>query len=159
MTRNPGRFAGLLYVLTSIPGFFALLYVPSKLIGHGNATATAGNMAASERRFRLGIAGNVIAQDLFLWRWVGTSCLRGQFAGWARCRGFREGPQGLKPASIDALTARLKPCPPAKGVDDSARLKPCPPRKRVPTRPLLLPAELPDILRRTSGQILPSEDR
>ena len=25
-TRNPGRFAGLLYLLGSIPGFFALLY-------------------------------------------------------------------------------------------------------------------------------------
>ncbi len=43
MTRNPGRFAGLLYVLMSIPGFFALMYVPSKLIVHGNAT---GSMTA-----------------------------------------------------------------------------------------------------------------
>ena len=56
-TRNPGRFAGLLYVLMSIPGFFALIYVPSKLIVHGNATATASNIAASETLFRLGIAG------------------------------------------------------------------------------------------------------
>jgi hypothetical protein len=53
MTRNPGRFAGLLYVLMSIPGFFALIYVPSKLIAHGNATATANNIAASETLFRL----------------------------------------------------------------------------------------------------------
>src|SRR6266576_2996447 len=44
MTRNPGRFAGLLNVLMSIPGFFALIYVPSKLIVHGNATATATNI-------------------------------------------------------------------------------------------------------------------
>jgi hypothetical protein len=43
-TKNPGRFAGLLYVLISIPGVFALIYVPSKLIVHGNATATAYNI-------------------------------------------------------------------------------------------------------------------
>jgi len=28
-TKNPGRFAGLLYLLTSIIGFFAMGYVPS----------------------------------------------------------------------------------------------------------------------------------
>lgn len=42
--RNPGRFVGLLYLLASIPGFFALLYVPSKLFVHGNPTATADNI-------------------------------------------------------------------------------------------------------------------
>jgi hypothetical protein len=31
----------------SIPGVFALIYVPSKLIVHGNATASANNIAAS----------------------------------------------------------------------------------------------------------------
>jgi hypothetical protein len=31
-TRNPGRFAGLLYLLLSLPGFFAMVYVPGKLI-------------------------------------------------------------------------------------------------------------------------------
>ena len=42
-TKNPGRFAGLLYVLTSIVGFFAMVYVPTKLIVHGNAAATASD--------------------------------------------------------------------------------------------------------------------
>src|ERR1700704_196841 len=65
-TRNPGRFAGLLYVLMSIPGFFALIYVPSKLIVHGNAAATASNIAASETLFRLGIACNLIGQAGFI---------------------------------------------------------------------------------------------
>ena len=65
-TRNPGRFAGLLYVLMSVPGFFALIYVPSKLIVHGNATATANNIAASEMLFRLGIACNLISQAGFV---------------------------------------------------------------------------------------------
>ncbi len=65
-TKNPGRFAGLLYMLASIPGVFALIYVPSKLIVHGNATATAHNIAASETLFRLGIAANLIGQALFI---------------------------------------------------------------------------------------------
>ena len=66
-TRNPGRFAGLLYVVASIPGAFALVYVPGKLIVHGNASATASNIAASETLFRLGIACNLISQVLFIW--------------------------------------------------------------------------------------------
>jgi hypothetical protein len=65
--KNPGRFAGLLYVLVSIPGVFALIYVPNKLIAHGNATATANNIAASETLFRLGIAAQLISQILFMW--------------------------------------------------------------------------------------------
>src|SRR6266513_5839977 len=65
-TKNPGRFAGLLYVLMSILGFFAMAYVPSKLIVHGNATATANNISASETLFRLGIAGELIGQAGFI---------------------------------------------------------------------------------------------
>ena len=65
-TKNPGRFAGLLYVLTSIVGFFAMGYVPSKLIVHGNAAATASNIAASETLFRLGIVSALIGQAAFI---------------------------------------------------------------------------------------------
>ena len=65
-TMNPGRFAGLLYVLTSIVGFFAMGYVPGKLIVHGNVAATAGNIAASETLFRLGIAASLIGQAAFI---------------------------------------------------------------------------------------------
>ena len=64
--RNPGRFAGLLYVLVSIPGVFALIYVPSKLIAHADATATATNVAAHETLFRLGIAAELICQTGFI---------------------------------------------------------------------------------------------
>jgi hypothetical protein len=64
--KNPGRFAGLLYVLTSIIGFFAMGYVPDKLIVQGNAAATASNMAASETLFRFGIAGSLIGQAGFI---------------------------------------------------------------------------------------------
>ena len=47
--RNPGRFAGLLYVIISIVGFFAMGYVPGKVIVHGDAAATANNIAAQGR--------------------------------------------------------------------------------------------------------------
>ena len=65
-TKNPGRFAGLLYLFLSIPGVFAMIYVPSKLMVEGNATATAKNIAASETLFRLGIAGQLISQAGFI---------------------------------------------------------------------------------------------
>jgi hypothetical protein len=65
-TGNQGRLAGLLYVLMSIAGFFAMMYVPGKLIVYGNAAATAGNLAAHEKLFRLGIAGQLIAHAGFL---------------------------------------------------------------------------------------------
>jgi hypothetical protein len=64
--KNPGRFAGLLYLLTSIIGFFAMAYVPGKLIVHGNAAATASNIAASETLFRLGIAAELIGMAGFI---------------------------------------------------------------------------------------------
>jgi len=64
--KNPGRFAGLLYVLFSMPGFFAMVYVPGKLIVHGNTPATANNIAASETLFRLGVAGQLICQVGFI---------------------------------------------------------------------------------------------
>jgi Domain of unknown function (DUF4386) len=62
-----GRLAGLLYLLVSIPGFFALIYVPGKLIVHGNAVATAVNIVASETLFRFGITCNIVSQILFMW--------------------------------------------------------------------------------------------
>jgi hypothetical protein len=63
---NPGRFVGLLYVLASIVGFFAMGYVPNRLIVHGNAAATVDNIAAHEVLFRLGIAGQLIGQAAFI---------------------------------------------------------------------------------------------
>jgi hypothetical protein len=65
-TKNPGRFAGLLYLLMGILGFFAIEYVPGKLIVHGNAAATASNILASETLFRLGIAAQLIGQAGFI---------------------------------------------------------------------------------------------
>jgi hypothetical protein len=63
---DAGRFAGFLYLIASVPGFFGLLYVPSKLMVRGDATATAHNIVASETLFRLGIAANLAGQAMFV---------------------------------------------------------------------------------------------
>jgi len=47
-TKNPGRFAGLLYIALSLPGVYAMVYVPSKLIVHGNAGLAAQREYARE---------------------------------------------------------------------------------------------------------------
>ena len=60
LTKNPGRFAGLLYLSVSVIAFFGLAYVPSKLIVHANAAATSSNLSAHEMLFRLGIAAELI---------------------------------------------------------------------------------------------------
>jgi len=53
--------------VTSIVGFFAMGYVPGKLIVHANATATASNIVASETLFRLGIVAELIGQAAFIY--------------------------------------------------------------------------------------------
>ncbi len=63
---NPGRYAGLLYIVMSAFGFFAMAYVPGKLIVRGDATATVANVAAHETLFRLGIASQLIGSAGFI---------------------------------------------------------------------------------------------
>jgi len=65
-TRSQARLAGTLYLLTSILGFFAMGYVPGKLFVHGEAAAMAGNIAAHETLFRLGMAAGLIGQAGFI---------------------------------------------------------------------------------------------
>ncbi len=55
VARNPGRVAGLWYLLLIFLGPLRLIYIPTKLFVRGNATATASNIAAHEMLFRLGI--------------------------------------------------------------------------------------------------------
>jgi hypothetical protein len=50
----------------SIVGFFAVGYVPGKLIVHGNAAATANNISAHGTLFRLGIAAQLIGMAGFI---------------------------------------------------------------------------------------------
>jgi hypothetical protein len=57
-TYNPGRVAGLLYLLL-LGAPLRLVYIPSKLFVPGNATATANNIAAHETLFRLGIVADL----------------------------------------------------------------------------------------------------
>src|SRR6266403_640014 len=64
--KRQARFAGLLYLLASIPAPFALIYVPSKLIVSGDVTATANHLRASETLFRLGIASELIGFIIFI---------------------------------------------------------------------------------------------
>lgn len=59
-TRNPGRVAGLWYLLLCVLGPLRLMYIPGKLFMHGNATATANNIAAHEWLFRFGIVADLL---------------------------------------------------------------------------------------------------
>jgi hypothetical protein len=65
-TKKAARTAGLLYLLTSIPGAFCLIYIPSRFIVSGDATATASKIAASEFIFRLGIVSELISFTGFI---------------------------------------------------------------------------------------------
>jgi hypothetical protein len=65
-TKKTARIAGLLYLVNGVTGFFGIIYVPSKLIVSGNAAATANNILASERLFRLGIVSELICAAEFV---------------------------------------------------------------------------------------------
>ncbi len=65
-TRNPGRVAGFLYLLLVLAGPIRLIYIPSKLFVHGNATATASNIAAHEWLFRFGIVSDLFCAVILI---------------------------------------------------------------------------------------------
>ena len=70
-TKKTARVAGALYLLNAVTGFFGIIYVPSRLIVSGNAAATAHNIIASERLFRLGIVSQLICAVEFIFLlWV-----------------------------------------------------------------------------------------
>jgi Domain of unknown function (DUF4386) len=58
-THNPGRVAGLWYLLLCIVGPLRLVYIPTELFVHGDAAATVNNIAAHEWLFRFGIMGDL----------------------------------------------------------------------------------------------------
>lgn len=60
LIQNPGRVAGVLYLLLVIFAPLRLLYIPSTLIVRGDAAATANNIANHELLFRLGIASELL---------------------------------------------------------------------------------------------------
>ncbi|HEV2297919.1 MAG TPA: DUF4386 domain-containing protein [Candidatus Acidoferrales bacterium] len=57
--RNPGRVAGLWYLLLVVLGPLRLVYIPNKLFVSGNAAATVSNIAAHQLLFRFGIAADL----------------------------------------------------------------------------------------------------
>jgi hypothetical protein len=59
-THNPGRVAGIWYLLLCILGPLRLMYIPSKLFVDGNAAATVNNIAAHQWLFRFGIVGDLV---------------------------------------------------------------------------------------------------
>ena len=65
-TKNPGRIAGLLYLLLVVAAPVRLLYIPSKLFVRGDATATANNIAAHELLFRLGIVSDLFCGTILI---------------------------------------------------------------------------------------------
>ena len=65
-SKKTARIAGLLYLVVVLTGIFHLLYVPSRLIVSGNASATVNNIIASETLFRLSILGGLICYTFFL---------------------------------------------------------------------------------------------
>lgn len=54
------RVAGLLYLVIVVCGGFSMMYVPSRIVVSGDATATASNIAASESLFRIAIASDTV---------------------------------------------------------------------------------------------------
>ena len=65
-TKKAARIAGLIYLSMIFTAPFCMLYVPNKLIVHGNAAATADNILAHETMFRLSIFGDLIGQVIFI---------------------------------------------------------------------------------------------
>src|SRR5438128_12108078 len=58
--RNPGRVAGYWYLLLVLLGPLRLIYIPNKLFVHGNAAATASNIAPHEWLFRFGMLSDLL---------------------------------------------------------------------------------------------------
>ena len=64
--RNPGRVAGLFYLVLVLAAPFRLLYIPSTLFVAGDAAATAGRIAAHESLFRLGIVSDLLCGTILI---------------------------------------------------------------------------------------------
>jgi len=65
-TSRNARIAGFLYLLLVIAGPLRLMVIPTKLFVHGNASATAGNIAAHETLFRFGIVGDLFCGTIII---------------------------------------------------------------------------------------------
>ena len=61
-SKKTARLAGLLWFLSTATGAFGLLYIRSNVIVPGDATATAGNIMASESLYRAAIVSSLFSQ-------------------------------------------------------------------------------------------------
>ena len=64
--RKTARLAGLLYLVSSLPAPFALIYVPGKLFVEGDPAATGERLRALGGLLRAGIAASLISGILFI---------------------------------------------------------------------------------------------
>jgi Domain of unknown function (DUF4386) len=60
------RFTGAVYLVCVFTAPFSLIYVPSRVIVHGDATATAQRILSLEGLFRAGIAVNLVSGIAFM---------------------------------------------------------------------------------------------
>src|ERR1051325_6797915 len=65
-TDKAARIAGAVYLSMVLTAPFSLIYVPSKLIVHGNVTATTNNILAHETLFRLCIFSELVGHVIFI---------------------------------------------------------------------------------------------
>src|SRR5260370_40627144 len=65
-TDKAARIAGAIYLSMVLTAPFSLIYVPSKLIVRGDATATAANVLAHETLFRLAIVADLTSSVIFI---------------------------------------------------------------------------------------------
>lgn len=61
-----GRWAGLVYLIVVVTGFFSLGYVPGQLAAPGKPQTVLDNIVSHETLFRMGIAAFVVEQIAFL---------------------------------------------------------------------------------------------
>ena len=64
--KNTARLAGLLYLLLIITGAYCVMYVPSQIIGRGDAVTTAKNILSNEFLFRTGIISDLISNTIWV---------------------------------------------------------------------------------------------
>lgn len=65
-TSNPGRVAGIWYLLLAVNGPLSLIYIPNKLFVAGDAAATVSNIAAHEWLFRIGMISDLIGAVILI---------------------------------------------------------------------------------------------
>ena len=65
-TKKTAHVAGFLYLLVTIGGMFALMYVPGKLYVHGNSAATANNILAHQSLFLSDTVVGLVSELLFI---------------------------------------------------------------------------------------------